>query len=283
MEMLALNCSCGQEMVVPQNALGRTGLCPGCGGHVAINDGNTRPYRPRRRENGNRALALRRHEAHETQGAREDAWRNFAAAVDLYNSRRYAEALAMLDTLLRQFPGNPHVQTARDQCIVALERVTQSGVSYDGKPVDDAVLSPELVKSIVLDKLLHGASEEVQLKAAQLAAQLLGMLDHPEKATTALSPDPVPALSLESAGSRQSFLNQSSNGHDRKQTAPREASVPSATGELPDQADLESIPGRNQGAEDTASSSPEIRLVLPEPYRRDSASPSRFPKKVVFE
>jgi len=195
MNKLSLHCDCGQEMIVPESALGKAGLCPGCGAQVPISEENTRPHQPpRRREHGGGLLSLRKQrEAKQATSHREEAWRNFAAAVDLYNARKYAEALTLLNNLIQQFPGNPHIETARDQCLDALQRIAFSPHNYDGLPVDDAVLSPELVKSVVLEKMLHGGTEDVQLRAAELAARLLGVFEHaPAPPEAMLAPEPAP-------------------------------------------------------------------------------------------
>lgn len=196
MTKLSLTCACGQEMVVPESAVGKIGLCPGCGVQINITPDATRPYQPRRREGG-RLLSLRR-EAKQDNTNRQEAWRQFAAAVDLFNTRRYAEALAILDSLLTQFPGNPNVQIARDQCMEALHRTTTSAYSYDGESIDDGYLHEDLVKSVILDKMLNGTSDDIQLKAAELAARVLGLYEAEQPAPIlypmALPPAPAPEM-----------------------------------------------------------------------------------------
>ncbi|MBI2435353.1 MAG: hypothetical protein HYV26_21055 [Candidatus Hydrogenedentes bacterium] len=287
MDKLSLVCACGQEMVVPESALGRSGLCPGCGQQIEITRDNTQPYRPRRRETGGRMLAVRRREVRQEDNHREEAWRNFATAVDLYNGRRYAEALTLLNTLLQHFPGNEHVETARDQCLEALQRTTHSAHHYEGRPIDDGVLSPELVKSVVLDKMLNGATDEVQLQAAELAARLLGVLGgrQPETGETALAlpeagtllGEPLSALLQEEVPANGGAKNtrKGRRGRGRKPQAP----VPS-----PVTAAAEDTAGANPIATPPDNgSSTHAKLLLPDDWRLARARSTRFPGKIVFE
>jgi len=139
---------------------------------VAIAEANTRPYRRR----ANRPPAPRRlTRAHTNAVARDDAARRFASAVDLYNSRRYAEALTLLNRLQQDYPGNGHVEAAREQCAAALEGGVKG--TYHGRPLDESHLNPDLVKQVVLDKMLRGQSEAVQLQAADMAARMLGLYE----------------------------------------------------------------------------------------------------------
>lgn len=211
-------------MVVPGSAVGKTGLCPGCGAEIQISAENTRPYEERKRRGGG-LLALRR-EVNTGNDNREESWRRFAAAVDLYNTRRYAEALTLLNALITQFPGNPHVETARNQCMEALQRTTLSGYTYDGAPVDDGVLNEALVKCIVLDKMLNGAAEEIQLRAADLAARMLGLYE--SDPLDAEAPDLEPMLSP-SEPDPAPGVSEVTHGDDpvRPSTKPREATLPS--------------------------------------------------------
>lgn len=178
MDKLSLTCLCGQDMIVPTSALHRAGLCPNCGAKILITEENTRPVDQRRRG----SLLSRMRDIQTTTEPREEAWREFAAAVDLYNARRYAEALTLLNALGKKFPGNIHIEAARDQCMAALQQTVEGASNYNGHPINDDVLSPELIKRIVLDKLKHGATEDVQLRAAEIAAQILGLSSTQDKA-----------------------------------------------------------------------------------------------------
>ncbi len=175
MSKLALTCDCGQEMAVPENAIGKKGLCPACGADIRITEKNTLPWRKRR---GGGLLALARAGGPPALRDAQDedaAARQFAEAVDLYNQRRYAEALTVLNALQGSYPGNPHIEAAQGQCALALQRSAGAGTRYAGATIPQDILSPELVKSVVLDKMLNAGTDDAQLHAADLAARLLGM------------------------------------------------------------------------------------------------------------
>lgn len=173
MSKLALTCDCGQEMAVPDDAIGKKGLCPECGKEIRITRKNTSPWRKRR---GGGLLAITRSGPPALQPTSEDdAARHFAEAVDLYNQRRYAEALTVLNALKQNHPDNPHVEAAQTQCALALQRTVGAGTQYGGESVAQDALSPDLVRSVVLDKMLNASTDDAQLRAAELAARLLGM------------------------------------------------------------------------------------------------------------
>jgi hypothetical protein len=166
MSKLMLICECGQEMTVPDSALGRRGLCPECGKELLIGDKNTMPWQPRaRRPPAPRPAAPAQ--------APEQAWRRFAEAVDLYSANRFAEALAVLNQLRIEFPEDQSIQDAQRQCMDALERLAVP--APDAAAMEEAELSPDLVRKVILDKMLRGKTEAVQLQAAELAARLMGM------------------------------------------------------------------------------------------------------------
>jgi hypothetical protein len=183
MSKLTLTCDCGQEMLVPESALGRTGHCPACGRALVADPDRAQPYAGP--AHGGRLLSMqrttRRAPAPATagEGGEESGWREFAEAVDLYNGKRYAESLALLNALHARHPDNPHVYAARMQCLRALQRSANALQEYDGTRVADTRLTPELVKSVVLDKMLHAKDEGVQLQAAELAARLLDLFPRP--------------------------------------------------------------------------------------------------------
>lgn len=165
MGKLMLQCECGQEMTVPDSALGRRGLCPECGKELLIGDQNTFPWQPR----------ARRPSPARPQAAvpPEQAWRRFAEAVDLYAAGRFAEALAVLNQLRLEFPDDQSILDAQRQCLEALERSAAPIAPL--ADAADAELTPELVRKVILEKMLRGGTESVQLQAAELAARLLGM------------------------------------------------------------------------------------------------------------
>jgi len=164
-------------MLVPASAMGRVGLCPSCGAEVRITAQNTRgpghTPDPARRP-GSGLLGRHRAVARRVSEPREESWRKFAAAVDLYNAHRYAEALVLLDALLHDYPDNAHVHAARNECIAALHGAPALPRHYNDQPVPEQTLNADLVKSVVLEKLLHG-DDATQLRAAELAARIVGL------------------------------------------------------------------------------------------------------------
>jgi len=176
MRKLLVRCSCGQEMQVPRSAFGKSGMCSSCGSTVRIGSDNTRPFGPTptaggRGANygGGRTFNWRR-----IAGPSEEAKQQFGKAVDLYTSHRYAEALAIFDSLAREFPDNPEIEQARKQCLRAMNRTT---LPPPAEPhVAGGKLDESTIRQVLLTKMLHGATDSIQLQAAELAARLLGML-----------------------------------------------------------------------------------------------------------
>ncbi|MFO7974402.1 MAG: hypothetical protein R6V12_07200 [Candidatus Hydrogenedentota bacterium] len=177
MRKLILTCgACGQRMQVPRSAIGRTGLCPACGATVRINSDNTTTAAPKQK-------GMFGAGANWWQGggkATDDAKRRFGEAVDLYYSGRFAEALAIFNGLARDFPNNPDIQNGRVQCEKALRRPgagRRLALEDKSEQVKDAVLDRQTVERIVLEKLVAGESDAIQLQAAEIAAKILGMYD----------------------------------------------------------------------------------------------------------
>ena len=225
MNKLRLTCECGQEMVVPESAVGRSGLCPGCGAEIAVRRDNTRPHHPVRRESN---LLVRRQAAKPNRELREKSWRDFAAAVDLYNSNRFAEAFAVLDGLLERFPANPHVQTAREQCITALQESAIATRLYDGKPIKEGNLNPQLVKSVILDKMRNSGDETVQLQAADMAARILGL--YPNGGHNGKPQEELPDIVLAPKTKTKASPRKKPSARKRP---PRLANKPKANDEIP--------------------------------------------------
>ncbi|MBI5094671.1 MAG: hypothetical protein HZB26_19825 [Candidatus Hydrogenedentes bacterium] len=173
MRKLVVTCQCGQRMQVPRSAVGKTGMCPTCGQTVVITTDNTRPVTPTLQ---GRLFGLKN--TSWWRGASEppeDAKRRFGQAVDLYCTQRYAEALAIFNSLAKQFPGNPDIENGRAQCIAALKRPPALALEHKSGSNTPAKLDETTVKDIVLDKLIRGSSESVQLQAAELACRMLGL------------------------------------------------------------------------------------------------------------
>jgi hypothetical protein len=181
MKKIILTCgSCGQRMLVPRSAIGRTGLCPACGTTVHINSDNTSTVTPTRKGVFAGATSWWRGAGK----ANDDAKRRFAEAVDLYYLGRFAESLAILNMLTREFPGNPDIERARVQCERALRNPgvgRRLALEDKSEQMKGAALDRETVERIVLEKLLAGESEAVQLQAADIAARLLGLYNGAHK------------------------------------------------------------------------------------------------------
>jgi len=175
MRKLIVTCECGQRLRVPYSALGKTGVCVTCGRTIQIVSGNTR------REGFNQQA--------ESSVLRETQWparvgrailseedrQRFGKAVDLYGKQQYAEALAIFDSFLEQFPGNPDIEEARSQCLRALKRPRLSAPQGAGKLPGETKLDPDTVKRVVLEKMLYDPSGATQIEAARLASRILGL------------------------------------------------------------------------------------------------------------
>lgn len=176
MRKILVTCECGQQMQTPRSSIGKSGSCMSCGRTFEINSSNTSPL-----QRGPLAGALNAGPGYggTARNRSDDARQRFGQAVDLYRSRRYAESLAVFDTLARDFPGNVDIQHSREACIKAMKSGTL--LSGSGRtllleahsgPVE---LDEATVKRVIVEKLLHGSTEEIQLRAAELAARILGM------------------------------------------------------------------------------------------------------------
>jgi predicted Zn-dependent protease len=115
----------------------------------------------------------------------EEAKERFGKAVDLYNNQQYAEALAIFDSFVYQFPGNPEIEQARAQCLSALKRGRIALPETMARAPGETKLDETAVKRIILEKMLYDSSGTVQLEAAKLAAEILGLTgaNSREKAT----------------------------------------------------------------------------------------------------
>jgi hypothetical protein len=205
MAKLIVSCECGQESRVADTAMGKTGLCPYCRRKLRITASNTRP--------------ASEEEAGQGRGERWQRWRapsgkaieRFGRAVDCYKGGRYGEALAILDGLAQQYPQNPEIEHARFQCVQALQRPRLQDPEEAREAVEKGELTEEAVRRVVLEKLLKGGGESdaVQLQAARLAADLLGM-------TTPARPFAEPGA----ADDESNPGRRSGNGHKRYTTGP---------------------------------------------------------------
>ncbi len=181
--------ACGQIMRVPPGSEGRRGQCPACGHKIHLSPARLHPLsqaeapRP-----GGGLLRNRTQRTRQAETAtREAAARRFAEAVDLYGQGRYAEALYLLDALKRDYPANEEIDSARAQCLAALGAAPAGLPAPEAAEAAEAELTCDTVRRVVLEKLLYGRTESVQLEAAELAARLLGMLPHEDQAHAAKS------------------------------------------------------------------------------------------------
>ena len=184
MRKLLVTCQCGQQMQVPRSALGKVGVCPTCGESTRITSGNTSPL-----PNGRRRGVFTRQDSWKPAGGAaeppEEAKQRFGQAVDHYYAGRYGEALAIFDSLAKEFPGNPDIDHGRMQCYKAMRRASLSyqpgaettASTAGGAGADAPELDAGTVKKFILEKMLHGRTEATQLQAAELACKVLGMLD----------------------------------------------------------------------------------------------------------
>jgi hypothetical protein len=93
--------------------------------------------------------------------------------VDLFNAGRYAEALAILDSLAQQYPGNHDIEQARLECLSDLKRSRFTDASCLLGAPEAKRLSVEMIENVLLEKMLRGASESVQVEAARAACEFL--------------------------------------------------------------------------------------------------------------
>jgi hypothetical protein len=172
MRKLIVTCTCGQRMQVSRSALGKMGRCTACGARFRVSPENTAPAKPTSQGRALREGVLS--PPHYGVPPSEEAKQHFGRAVDLYTQHHYAEALAIFDALAREYPGNPDIQNGRQQCVAAMNRPSLA-VPPRAQLPDGAELNTETVERVVLEKLLYGSTETVQLQAAEIAGRLLGI------------------------------------------------------------------------------------------------------------
>jgi len=170
MRKLLVTCECGQRLQVPYSALGKTGACATCGRTIQILPENARREPLQSSSHGGNSS-----DTHwqQTASIGDEARTLFGKAVDLFNSQRYAEALAIFDSFAQRFPGNPDIEQARLQCLNGLRRSRITGPTMDS--IHGVELNADTVKQIILEKLLYGPTPAIQLQAAHIACQILGL------------------------------------------------------------------------------------------------------------
>lgn len=162
-------------MQVPRSALGKTGLCPACSRAIPIRTDNTEPapltgaFSP---------FSNATPQPPTPPGPVEDDKRRFGEAVDLYFARRYAEALAVFNSLATRFPDSPEVEMGRSLCLKALQTRPAFALEDKRAQSDAGQLTEDLIKKLLVHLMVNASSEEVQLKAAELACRMLGILQN---------------------------------------------------------------------------------------------------------
>ncbi|GMV92723.1 MAG: hypothetical protein AMXMBFR82_25010 [Candidatus Hydrogenedentota bacterium] len=205
MRRLMVLCVCGERIQVPRSALGRTGLCPACGRVISITAESATtvkgpvPAKPAPVQNAEPfANASWNSGNGRASAVPVEAKRRFAEAVDLYFSQRYAQALSIFESLAEDFPENTDIVSGRQMCMVALRNRQQMALEHQpgsssnlpapidgraGEPVrrlapptesiPDSVVEDTL-KHVLVEKMLNGADDRVQLRAAELAIRVFG-------------------------------------------------------------------------------------------------------------
>lgn len=199
MRRLAVQCSCGERIQVPHSALGKAGLCPSCGATIYISKDNATPYRGTAaspsRSSGSPQPERNWSGGGVSSDAPEEIRRRFAEGVDLYFAKRYSEALVIFNSLAASMPHDADIQMGQTMCLNALRKISPLGIAHDGTfrdlpaPGDSydrvealmngptPTLDRDFFKRFLFDKMLHGHGDDVQMRAAELAAKMFGLLD----------------------------------------------------------------------------------------------------------
>ncbi|NUM55241.1 MAG: hypothetical protein HUU46_16470 [Candidatus Hydrogenedentes bacterium] len=218
MRRLVVQCSCGERIQVPHSALGKAGLCPSCGATIYISKDNAAPYRGTSATSSRSGSSAPSSDRGWSGGgsasdAPEDIRRRFAEGVDLYFAKRYSEALVIFNSLAAVMPHDADIQMGQTMCLGALRKISPLGIAQDGHfrglpaphngndPNDrlesilrgpTPALDRDFFKRFLFDKMIYGHGDEVQMRAAELAAKMFGFLDAPqpdESASAASEPD----------------------------------------------------------------------------------------------
>ena len=178
MRKLFITCTCGQQMQVPRSAIGKMGQCPSCGDKIPI----TRDTTSRTRRASMAKGTPNPNRWGSQKGPSIESKERFGRAVDLYCSGSYGEALVIFNMLSQEFPDSIEIHKAREQCIEARNRdpLNLPGPASGqvmGDQLDENILRS--MRRIVVEKMLHGSSDAVQLQAAELVARMAGVFDGP--------------------------------------------------------------------------------------------------------
>lgn len=197
MRRLIVTCTCGERIQVPRSALGRTGLCPSCGKTIAITNDNASAM-PLPGKSSSEPAAPERPDGRPDMAAKMQ----FGRAVDLFFAGQFGEAYAMLSDLARRMPDDPDIEAARGACLNSLR--TRPLLAVD-RPAALPALSDEspqpadkeeeldhserdIIKKVLFDKMLHGETDEIQLRAAEMALKAFGFDEVAQEEATETEP-----------------------------------------------------------------------------------------------
>lgn len=171
-------------MQVPRSAIGKMGQCPACGDKIPI----TRETTSRTRRASMAKGTPNPNRWGSQKGPSIEAKERFGRAVDLYCAGNYGEALVIFNLLSQEFPDSIEIHKAREQCIEARNRdplnlPDPASGQVMGDQLDEGILRS--MRRIVVEKMLHGSSDAVQLQAAELVARMAGVLDGPPPSESA--------------------------------------------------------------------------------------------------
>jgi len=163
-------------MQVPRSAIGKMGQCPSCGDKIPI----TRDTTSRTRRASMAKGTPNPNRWGNQKGPSIEAKERFGRAVDLYCAGNYGEALVIFNMLSQEFPDSIEIHKAREQCVEARNRdplnlPDPASGQVMGDQLDEGILRS--MRRIVVEKMLHGSSDTVQLQAAELVARMAGVLD----------------------------------------------------------------------------------------------------------
>lgn len=163
-------------MQVPRSAIGKMGQCPSCGDKIPI----TRETTSRTRRASMAKGTPNPNRWGNQKGPSIEAKERFGRAVDLYCAGNYGEALVIFNMLSQEFPDSIEIHKAREQCVEARNRdplnlPDPASGQVMGDQLDEGILRS--MRRIVVEKMLHGSSDTVQLQAAELVARMAGVLD----------------------------------------------------------------------------------------------------------
>lgn len=193
MRKVYLQCEiCGQKMKVSRSAIGKKGACPRCGLSIRITTDNTSPFPPSRWERplggqaGSGNFRAQRSDHMGLPGPSEEAKQRFAMGVDLFCDGRYEEALSVFNALARLYPGNPDIESAREQCLKAMQRKpitlpppeepSRATASEPTRPRDLNEVQAAMLDTL-MEKMQQGKTEAIQLQAVELLLQLLPRME----------------------------------------------------------------------------------------------------------